>query len=578
MNIDQILSSVLASTNASNKNLSNIAGMQGKLAQQVQTTSAQNTAEARSDIPVASAIAQQQAAVDAQKAQTIQELQIAANLNPAEADNAYVRGLADLQSINTAREAAHAELTQLATTNLLDDPIGFVLAQLNLPVAQARAEALDKQAARTVSDVNNRITMLANAKSTLTADTVQQVKQIQLGQAALAAREAARKLSQQELENNARVAGHYLQQAQTLDKINDNTRQMFSMQMQAAQFQQSQEAMLEARQERNLRMEELLAAKKLREDEDAMLTASLAAASKLLGYPEPVSIAFFKRMPSGEQKTALANLAASHSLGDNLFDAFGTFVKGGGSISGLQKGGNIGLAKFMSGIDKTMDIYIADARKPDKTGKFPSDKEAHRAGAYNYQQAVISAAVDPRNGKPLTSTEWDSRFNPYRQHLGLLDNAMSAGKVPRLVNNQVYIAMKNAAAAATTPDGNISAEGEQIALRTVAQLVADGKLSAADAARDMANYYKSAAAVNADFYQYTVAGFPLQDSYMARVRVPGLISDSVTKSYNLMNETQAKMMLMEIAKQSQPPTMNPQLEMIAPSLTTGAEAAFKWAP
>jgi hypothetical protein len=571
MDINQILSSVLASTNASNARLLDIANMQGQVAQQGQAVNAANTAQAQADIPQAQALATQTADVEAQRSQMIQMLQAQANLNPADADNAYVKGLADLTATNLQREAAHAELTKLATTNLLDDPIGYVMAQINLPVAQAQAQSLDQQAQRQIADVDARLKLVASAKSTLTADTVQQVKDIQLGQAALAAREASRKLSQQEVENAGRIAGQYLQQANTLDKINDNTRQVFSMQLNAAQFQATMEERALLRAERTARLAEAAKEKKLKEEEDAMLQGGLAAASKILGFPQPVSVEFFKRMPNSRQKQRLAELAANNSLGDTLFDSVVAFDEGGGTIAGLQRGGNVGFSKFMSGIDKTTDFYISDARRtPDKLGKTPSEKEANVIGVQNYEKALVASASDPKAPRPLTSPQWDSQFNPYRQHFGLLSNAVTAGKVPALTGNPVYEAMKNVATLSTTPDGNISGEGEQTALRTVAQLVADRKLNENDAAKAIVQYYRTTAAVNKDFYQYTLAGLPTQDSYMARVKIPGLLGDSTTKGYNLMNETQAKMLMMEIAKQG---ARNAPVGMA--TMPTGE--MFKWA-
>lgn len=578
MNINDILSSVLQSTQASNQRLTGIADMQGQLAAENAATSAANTAQARADIPVAQGLAGQQAGVQAQQSQLIQQLQAQANLNPADADNAYVRGLADLTATNTQREQAHAQMTKLATTDLFDDPIGFVMAQLQLPVAQAQAQALDQQAARQVQDVQTRLSLVNNAKSTLTADTVQQVKQIQLSAAELKANEATRALSQQEMENKSRIAGQYLQQAQTLDKMNDNIRQVYTMQMQAAQYNETMAARAEARAERNMMMQERIAAKKTQEGEDAMLTAGLSAASAILGYPQPVSVEFFKRMPNGKQKQALATLAANNSLGDNLLEAFTNFGEGKGTVAGLQRGGNTGLAKFMSGIDQTVDAYILDAGKPDKLGKTPSAKEAAVAGVQNYERALVDSSANPKTTRPLTHPEWDSKFTPYRQHFGLVSNAVTAGRAP-LAGNAMYDALKVIASNATTPDGNVSGEGEQTALRTVAQRVANRELNENDAAKQIVQYYRVAAAVNRDVYQYGVMGLPPQDSYMGSVKVPGAFgTTSTTKNYNLMNETQAKMLVMEIAKQSAPDTPGlGALRTLAPGITAGTEALFKWA-
>ena len=84
-------------------------------------------------------------------------------------------------------------------------------------------------------------------------------------------------------------------------------------------------------------------------------------------------------------------------------------------------------------------------------------------------------------------------------------------------------------------------------LRTVAQMVADRKINANEAAKQVAQFYQTAAAKNLDHYKYTLLGLPGQTSYMARVTVPGLIFDDKTPAYDLMNEVDAKNMLLSIA-------------------------------
>jgi hypothetical protein len=59
---------------------------------------------------------------------------------------------------------------------------------------------------------------------------------------------------------------------------------------------------------------------------------------------------------------------------------------------------------------------------------------------------------------------------------------------------------------------------------------------------------------------------------MAKVKIPGLLGDSTTKGYNLMNETQAKMLMMEIAK-----TVNRQAGELPGMYPVGGSGAFSWA-
>jgi len=574
MDLSNIITQVLQSTQASNQRIMDTVDMLGKNAQQATAVNDANTAGAQADIPQAQALAQQQADVEAQRAMLVQSLQAATGLDPAQADNAYVTGVAQLASINDQRKQAYAQVGELSSVGLLDNPIGYILAQLKLPQVQAQAETLDKQATVVSQDVNTRLTLLANAKSTITANTAQQVKEIQLGQSELAAREARRKLAASDMENRTRIAGQYLQQVQLLDRVNDNTRQVYSMQMQAAQFEATMAERREARAERAQRMEAVAAAKKESDIEDQRMATGLASASTLLGYPQAVTVEMFKRMPNTPQKKRLAELAATGSLGDGLYDSFVAFTEGKGSVSGLKQGGNLGFAKFMEGVDRTVDDYQRKvANTPDKMGKRPSEKEAAVMGVHAYNETLIKSAVDPKSGVPLTSQTWDKEFNPYRQHLGLVENAVTAGKVKPLTGNAFFEALQAVATGSKNADGNVPAEGEQQAIRVVAKRVAARELNANDAAAQIAEYYRTSAAVNANFYQYTLAGLPVQDSYMAKVKVPGFF-DHTTAAYNVMKPEQAKALLMEIVRED---TRNAPAGLAKPP--QGGffpETTFKW--
>lgn len=575
MDINSLLQNVLQSTNQSNANLQAVANTIGAANANEQAVSAKVSEQASADIPLGLGVAQQSADIQAQQGTLIQQLQAQANLDPAAADNAYAQSLADLTVINSQRKAVGQQLTQLSSANLFDDPFQYVMAQLNLPVVTAKAAALENQAAVATQDVNARLDLLAKAKSTVVANTVDSVKDVQYKTAELKAREAQRALDMATAEKQSKIAGQLLQQANIYDKINDNQRQVVSMQIQAANWAESMAERREARAERATRAAEARAAKATKDVAEASLSAGLQAASMLLGYPRPIDFASFKVLPNSPQKRALASIADTGTLGAGLEDSWKTLVEAGPNLQGIVAGGNAGFAQLVKSTDAALDSYVSLARRTaDPTGKLPSEKEARTLGVTKLESDLVASASDPKGAKALNSPAWDSIFNPYKSQYKVMVDSTEAGKLAGLKGNVVIETAKTLMPRVPTDAPNFRGEDEQVLLNAIGAMVAKGAINENDAAKQIATYYRTSAAYNKDMYQYGLVGLPTQTSYMVKIKVPGFLGDTTLPAANLMDETQTKKLLLTIAKGQATPTTS-----MGPGVTPmvlGAQSIGGW--
>ncbi len=568
MDINSILKQVLQSTQASNKQLAGVGELITSANQNEQAVANQSYAGARESIPQQQALAQQQAEVEAQKAAHQQQLQLLANLDPSQIDNAYTQSLSELTALSAQRRQAAQQVTDLSSKGLLDDPFGYVMAQLSLPAAQAQLEGLTAQSQIVTQDVTTRLDLLNKAKSTVTANTVDQVKAIKYDEARLKSEAAARELNMAEAGTRSKLAAQQMQIVNISDKINDNMRGVFSMQMQASQWAETMAERKEARAERAAAAAERAARAKDKATEDAILLANLNRAAVSLGFP-PMSIDAFKAMPNTPQKKAIIDIANTGTFGADLTDSFRTLTAAGANLQAISAGGNKGFTELIQGLNLGMQISVNTARKSvDKTGKMLSEKEASVVGAQGYESSIVAASGDPKAPHTLTDSKWDSLFTPYRASYKVLLSSAPAA----LQGNVVYEAAKNVLVQVPPSSPNFRGEDEQQVLRTVAKMAADKKLPINDAAQQVSKFYQMAAAKNLDHYNYSLLGLPVQTSYMARVNVPGLIFDDKTPAYDLMNEVDAKRMLLSIAAINKPfssPVVMPGLFGVAAGGATG---------
>jgi hypothetical protein len=288
-------------------------------------------------------------------------------------------------------------------------------------------------------------------------------------------------------------------------------------------------------------MDEAAKDKAIKDAQDGALAIGLIRVSGALGYPVPVTLDDFKKMPASKAKQALYNAAIEGTFGDDLAGAIG-FVKSGNGARMQQQD-----PSFVSGV-KAIDAGVQSYRNA-VASKLGNEKlkpeEAVAQGAAAYTIDVVAAAHDPKAVTPLNDPKWDTTFNPYRSQDATLVALIKSGQMPALANNSFVKIMDTVAA--TMPPGTPEFRGQDrtAAIKALAELVSARKITVQQAAADLVTYTKVAADYNQSTMKLASLNIPVQTS--AFVKIPGYSFTSTSKVGDTMNIASAENLLTSLA-------------------------------
>lgn len=514
----------------------------------------QNIGAARDTAATAGAIAAKKAEIDFTRNSAIERTGAVLGMNADEQSYVIPKRIAEYEALETQRKDARAEYDKLASVSFLDSPIGYIMAQLQLPTAAARNNAIVDARDAAVADIETRQRLMTAQRSAITTNTAERLKEVNLAEAAQAQRTAEIQLRQAEAEVESKVAGMRMQAWQLGDKVFDIKGDLFSKQLQVQQWvmsfeslKQQREANRLAAEERRAMSQERAAMLKDRAEEKAAQQAELATintgfanVSRLLGLQIPMNVETWKKMPDGKMKQSWLAAAQTGTLGEDLINSLIFFNKNGAAANVVAT--NPGLAKFAKMSQTALEsVALTLSRDPKLREEKPEDI-AKRANV-DYMSEIKNSADNIASRETLSSARYDALFNPYKaQHLVMIDEFGQS-------DNAMVKALKAARIGketAMTPTGNLPAEQEQIAMHSVIEQVKKGTLGVDDAARQVTAYYTAAAKKNFDMYQYTLFGLPAQTKYMFITSPMSMFGD-VAKA-DLMDFASTKMMISAMAR------------------------------
>lgn len=541
MDINSMLSSLLGGLDASS---AAVKTEQGRSAETTagMTGAAANMEGFAADSVVKSVLANQQAAeIERQKAAAGEYAQTVAGLNPDDLNNEYVRTMAELTTVRDQRTAEMDKYRKLTETSFLDNPIGYIFNQLALPqVVQTHNNLATQQDALT-GDLATRTQLMYQNKTQVTANVADATKEMRLNEAAATEAAARANVEKLRMENFGKISTARMNELALQDKLNQNTAAKFSAGMQMAQFQAMQAERAEARAERKMRMDAAAKDKAEKDAQDGALAIGLARVSGALGYPAPVSIGDFKKMPASKAKQALYNAAIEGTFGDDLSSSI-AFLSGG-NITRMQATDPAfvgGLKSIASGVKS---YATAEARKLENAKMKPED--ATKAGAEQYTLAVTLSAHDPKAAAPLNDARWDTVFNPYRSQDATMLGLVKSGQLPQLANNSFVKVLETIFG--TIPPGTSEFRGEDKtnAIKALSELVRTRKISVQQAAADLVTYTKTAAAYNQQTLKLSTLNMPTQES--AYVNIPGTAALAKSVVGDTMNLASTENLLVNLA-------------------------------
>ena len=541
MDINKLLSALTDQAGASNSALDANGAAAAQTTSAIGSSADSMNAAVQRSIQLSSQAAQQAAEIEHQKAAVGEQAQRVANLDPDNLNNSYVSTMAQLTATTAQREAAMQQYRTLTETSFLDNPIGYIFNQLELPKVVQQHNNLAIQQGNLESDLATRTQLLAQHKSAVSANVASAGKEAALS--AAAAREAAAQAEADKIriDNFGKISAARMNEQALLDKKLSNTATLYNAGMSMAQFKAREAELAAARKERQARLAEASKNKEIQDAQDSALAAGLARVSGALGYPAPISIDDFKKMPASKAKQKLYDAAIEGTYGDDLTSSL-DFLQGG-NLPKMQANDPAfvkGLSALAAGV---RSHATAIARNPLNAKMKP--EEATKEGAAQYALALANSAHDPKAVTPLNDPKWDTTFNPYRSQDATMLSLVESGNAPALANNSYVKVLKTVAA--TVPPGTPEFRGqdEEKAIQTLAEMVHTRTISLQRAAADLVSYKRTAAAYNQSTLKMASLNLPVQES--AYVNIPGTTALSDSVSGDTMNISSAENLLINLA-------------------------------
>ena len=554
MDINKLLSALTDQAGASNSALDANGAAAAQTTSAIGSSADSMNAAVQRSIQLSSQAAQQAAEIERQKAAVGEQAQRVANLDPDNLNSSYVSTMAQLTATTAQREAAMQQYRTLTETSLLDNPIGYIFNQLELPKVVQQHNNLAIQQGNLESDLATRTQLLAQNKSAVSANVASAGKEAALSAAAAIEAAAQAEADKIRIDNFGKISAARMNEQALLDKKLSNTATLYSAGMSMAQFKSREAELLAARQERQARLAEASKNKEVQDAQDSALAAGLARVSGALGYPDTLSVDDFKKMPASKAKQKLYDAAIEGTYGDELSSSL-DFLQSG-NLPKMQSN-DPAFVKGLTAIAAGVRSYAtAIARNPLNAKMKP--EEATKEGAAQYTLALVNSAHDPKAVTPLNDPKWDTTFNLYRsQDATMLSLVESGNAIPigtdadgktittTLPNNSYVKVLKTVAA--TVPPGTPEFRGkdEEKALQTLAEMVRTRAISVQQAAADLVRYKRTAAAYNQSTLKTASLNLPVQES--AYVSIPGTTALSGSVIGDTMNIASTENLLINLA-------------------------------
>ena len=465
--------------------------------------------------------AARKAQLNYQQNSALESYQRELGMDPADPQNILSQSLAQKEALRPQYEATRAEYDKAASTDLLSNPLGFIMAQLKLPSLAAKTNALSAAMGRADMRMQVANEHLDTRRRTLIANNADQIREFELKQADIDAKIAESKLRAAEAATASRRAGELMQQIQVVNMVGDNQRQTIG---QLASLREQEENRVERRQRIALVEEQrrqILDQKAASAEQDARMDASLAAISAKLGLQERMTVQRLRTLADGPERKAWLTAALTGQMGENLYESL-LFYGDKASRNGVSQSGNAASYDAYMKLRTAGLAHQAEAeREAGKTGKKIKPEEARAQGFNIYADRLLNSTEGIKSTEDLSSRKWDSEYNPYRAPaLQVADLSQSDPRFAALKDNEVTKAIRSISSA-TGARGQLSAEQEQAALQSIYEQVRARKLLPAKAAADVAAFYRTAAEYNYAQTQYDLFGLPKQRAYLYSVELGG---------------------------------------------------------
>ena len=503
-----LLSMLLGNNQQQNANIAAGAQEVGAVQKEAQVKRTAAVVGQQAAITGAADIAARSAEISFQQRALGEQLQRAFNLDPTVAGNEIETSLAQAEAAKNARVSARAEYDSAASVGLLDDPLQFIINQVRLPSLAAKNNALADQEDVALNNVREKTQLLASAKSTLVANTADQMKSVELDSAKNASTLAQAKLSEEEAKNLSAAATQKLQLIGLTDKMGDNSRATIGT---IITLQDREEQA----QIRNAAKKAQTDAKALEQEDVARLDSRLKLVSDSLGMAEPMTVRRLKTLQNKKDQDVWLTAALTGQMGEDLQKSLG-FYLGNGSRNQITASGGASTYLTATKLADAGAGYQSDVeRAAAARGQKMNSAESRAAGYKLYEDSVIDSMRSPTDKTDLSASKWDKVYNPYVAPFKSFVGAINVyPELAGLKSNLVTVQAQNLLSTDAVKGDNLTAEQQQQIFGAIAKQVEMKQITAQKAAADISVFISAASAWNRQMNGYTLFSLPNQESYL----------------------------------------------------------------
>ena len=453
-------------------------------------------------------------------------VQAQAGLGPQAKEDMYAATMAKLAENDQKYAAARANYDKYATVNVMEDPLGWLWAQLNIDAAGAQVNQLAAQENILTAALERNMLLSEKAETTIQIDTRENDRQIADFQARKQLADGAARVAALEAEGARASMSAAAVYGGELRKDNKTAAERTQDQL--------QQMILEER------LKTLQAERDVR-DRVSQFTGSTTPEKAL------------DNMPPAD-KAEVQNFASGGSTSPRVIVQYGQGLK----TTPLHNTAT----KLQELVDAEVKTYASNRGSGNAVlaGKITWKPADDQAVAWNEVRAVLQASNANRDAKTavtLTDPRWDKQYNPLRgDHFAFVDMVKKAAGVgaptpvhPANVVVQLYDKISKVPGARNRETAQVTTEVERDAvLGGIANMAIEGRVVGADGkpltpeqyAAMISNYYAAQVSWNQNRNELQRLGFQEQKGYLAAVPARQLNGDKAVSIVDLTNRAEVR--------------------------------------
>lgn len=432
-----------------------------------------------------------------------------AGFDPTAVEDEFTRSIAEFNQSESQRKEVRKQFDAISGMNFFDNPVGYIIGQLNLPAISAEHNNLVDRSAAAAQNIAQRKQMLADYKSGAMVDNVAANKEIGYLKADAEFQAAQANLDAVAADHAGKIAARRLSEFQLRDKANDIRSDLLGKAISIEQWKEQRALRIEQAAMNRAAREAALKDKAEKDAWEAQMNTRLAVLSRARGMQVPMTITGVKQLPDPKQREAWLQAAYDGVFGRDLRAGIDFLAPSATAINQS----NPELGRFMEAGNAALVTYQQNLQADVLTGKIKA-KDVPEEATARYMTDVRNQATVSGNGNSMLSAHQDQVFNPYKvEGKQMLRRIDTQPQLAGLKENEFVKTLRTVAATDPTAP-RLTADNEQAAIKALVKRVEAGELTTQRAAAAISEYYRVGTATNLDATNYNLFGFAPPSRYL----------------------------------------------------------------